>query len=121
MAETQLVVQNIGGVVVVGIGSASILEAQTIESLGRQLYELVDDQARRQILLDFSHVRFLSSSMLGVLVSLQKKAQAIKGQVVICSLRPNLRESFKITRLDKLFKFYEDEESALNSFGVYTA
>ena len=121
MTESQLVVQNIGGVVVANFTDASILDAQAIESIGQQLYELVDEKAQRKILLDFSRVRFLSSSMLGVLISLQKKAQAIKGQVAICSLIPDLKKPFKITHLDKLFKFYDDEEEALNSFGVYTA
>ena len=120
MAEAQIVVQNIGGVVVASFSGASILDAQTIEAVGNQLYELVDDQAQRKILLDFSHVRFLSSSLLGVLISLQKKSQTIKGEVTICSLRDDLRKPFKITHLDKLFKFYDNEEDALKSFGVYT-
>ena len=120
MAKTQLVVQNIGGVVVVNFGEISILETQAIEAIGRQLYELVDQQAQRKILLNFSKVRLLSSSMLGVLIEFRKKAQAIKGRVAICSLKGELHKAFKITRLDKLFDFYEDEESALNSFGVYT-
>ena len=120
MAETQLVVQNISGVVVANFTEASILDAQGIEAIGRQLYELVDDQAQRKILLDFSRVRFLSSSMLGVLISLQKKSQAIKGQVAICGLRGDLKKPFEITHLDKLFKFHKNEEAGLNSFSVYT-
>ncbi len=120
MAEAQLVVQNIGGVVIASFSGASILDAQAIEAIGEQLYELVDEQAQRKILLDFSHVRFLSSSLLGVLISLQKKSQVIKGQVTICSLRADLRKPFKITHLDKLFKFYDNEEDALKSFGIFT-
>ncbi len=121
MTEAQLVIQNIGGVVVVNFGGASILDAQTIETIGRQLYELVDKQAQRKIVLDFSQVKSLSSSLLGVLVSLRNKAKAIKGQVAITGLRPELRKPFKITRMDKFFRFFEDEDSALNSFGVKTA
>ncbi|MCK4624640.1 MAG: STAS domain-containing protein [Phycisphaerae bacterium] len=120
MAEAHLVVQNIGGVVVANFREASILDAQAIEAIGQQLYEIVDEKAQRKILLDFSRVRFLSSSLLGVLISLQKKAQSIKGQVAICSLRKDLKKPFQITHLDKLFKFYDDEEEALNSYGVYT-
>lgn len=121
MTETQLVVQNIGGVVVANFKDTSILDTQAIEAVGLQLYELVDNQAHRKILLDFTRVRFLSSSMLGVLISLQKKARAIKGQVAICGLRADLKKPFTITHLDKLFKFYDEEEDALNDFGVYTA
>jgi len=120
MAEAQLLVQNIGGVVVVSFSSVAILDGPTIEAVARQLYTLVDDQAQRKILLDFSEVKFLSSSLLGVLIGLQKKAGAIKGRVVIAGLRPSLHRVFKITRLEKLFDFYEAEEPALNSFGVFT-
>ncbi|KKL57020.1 hypothetical protein LCGC14_2239560, partial [marine sediment metagenome] len=79
----------------------------------------VDEQAQRKLLLDFSRVKFLSSAMLGVLISLQKRSAGIKGRVVICGLRPELHKVFKITRLDKLFDFYDNETEALGSFGVY--
>ena len=120
MPEPNLVVQNIGGVVVVNFADASILDGPAIESLGKRLYELVDQQAQRKILLDFSKVRHISSSLLGVLIQLQKKSGAIHGRVAVCSLRPELQKVFKITRLEKLFSFYEGEEPALNSFGVFT-
>lgn len=120
MTESHLVVQNIGGVVVANFTESSVLDAKDIEAIEQQLYELVDDQAQRKILLDFSHVRFLSSSLLGVLISLQKKSQAIKGQVVICGLRADLKKPFEITHLDKLFRFHKDEQAGLKSFGVYT-
>ena len=119
MTEVQLVVQNIGDVVVVSLGSSTILDGITVEAVARRLFELVDQQARRKILLDFSQVKFLSSSMLGVLIRLQKRAGAIKGRVVIVGLRPELHRVFKITRLDKIFNFYRDEAEALSSFEVY--
>lgn len=118
MAGVQLVVQNISGVVVVNFGGTSLLDASAIEAVGRQLYELVDDQARRKILLDFSSVRFLSSSMLGVLVRLHKKAVAIGGRLALLGLQPKLLKVFKITRLDKVFDIYDDEGEAFRSFGV---
>jgi anti-sigma B factor antagonist len=57
---------------------------------------------------------------LGVLINLRKKTDAIKGRVVICSLRGEIKKAFKITRLDKLFDFYDNEEKALASFGIST-
>ena len=118
MAEVQLVVQTIGGVVVANLGGSSILDAGTIDALGRKLFELVDSQAQRKILLNFSQVKFLSSSMLGVLVRLQKRAQAINGRVAIYGLRPELHKVFKITRLETLFDFYDNEQDGVNSFSV---
>ena len=120
MTEVQLVVHSIHDVVVVNLGESTILDGTTIESIGKQLYVLVDEQAQRKVLLNFSRVKFLSSMMLGVLIRLQKRSAAIKGRVVIVGLRPDLHKVFKITRLEKLFDFYGDEKDALSSFGVYT-
>jgi len=119
MAESQIVVQDISGVTVVNLGSASILDGSAVDAIGKQLYELIDAQAKRQVLLDFTAVRFLSSSMLGVLIQMQKRAQAIKGRVAILGLQPDLHKVFKITRLDKLFDFYAKEDEAMKSFGVF--
>ncbi len=119
MAEAQIVVQDISGVTIANLGSASILDGAAVDAIGRQLFELVDGQAKRKIMLDFTRIRFLSSSMLGVMISMQKRAQAIKGRVAILGLKPDLHKVFKITRLDKLFDFYDKEDDAMKSFGVF--
>jgi len=119
MAEPQLVVQTLGDVVVVDLGSSTVLDASTIDAVGRKLYELVEKQAHRKIILDFSQVRFLSSMILGVLIRLRKRSAAINGRVVLCGLRPELHKVFKISKLDSLFEFYPNEEEALKSFDVY--
>ncbi|HOB75207.1 MAG TPA: STAS domain-containing protein [Phycisphaerae bacterium] len=117
----RLFIQPIRDVTVVNFADASILDAQQVQQIGEELYDLVDNKARRKIVLDFEKVRFLSSSALGVLIALRKKADAIKGRVVLCNLRNELREVFKITNLEKQFEFRDNEEQALGVFGVTTA
>jgi anti-sigma B factor antagonist len=119
MAETQLIVQEYSGVTVANFSGASILDGATVDALGKRLFDLVDNQARRKILLDFTQVKFLSSSMLGVLIRLKKRADAIKGRVVIVGLKPDLHKVFKITRLDKLFEFYDQEDDAMQALGAF--
>ena len=120
MAESGLVVTQIRDVTVVNFRDSSILDTVAVETIGRELYPLVDERAARKLILDFSSVRFLSSQMLGVLISLQKKSAAIKGEVVICGLRKELQKVFKIMKLEKVLSFAESEDRALNSFGVST-
>ena len=120
MAAAELVVQKIKDVTVVNFQDSSMLEAHRIEQIAQQLYHLVDDENRRKMVLDFTGVKFLSSTALGVLINLQKKAAGAKGEVVICGLRDELGKIFKITNLNKLFKFHPDEESALQYLGVFT-
>ena len=118
MGRADLVVQDIGGVTVVELNDATILNAPVIENLAHSLYELVDSRGRRNIVLDFSNVKTISSSLLSVLVTLERKVRAIKGRMVISGLREELLKPFKITQLDKMFVFYEDQSAALGSFGV---
>lgn len=116
MAKSNLVISNADGVTVATLRTASLIDGTMIESLGDELFVLVDEQAVMKLMLDFRAVSFLSSQMIGVLVSLHKKSQAIGGKLVIVGLRPNLQKIFEITRLDKLLTFAEDEKAGMSKF-----
>ena len=118
MAGAQTVITTINNVTVVSFASEKLLDPAEVESAGRELYVLVDQQAQRKIVVDFSQVKFLSSQMIGVILNLHKKSKAIKGEVVLCGLRPELRKVFQITNLDRLLTMVEDEEAALNKLGA---
>jgi anti-sigma B factor antagonist len=118
---SRLLIHPIRDVTIVNIQDASILDTAQVEQLGEELYDLVDGKNRKKLILDFTKVQFLSSSALGVLITLRKKAAAIKGEVVICGLRKELMKVFSITNLDKMFAFRPDEKEALAKFGVTTA
>ncbi len=116
----RLLIQSFRDVTVANFSDASILDTVQVQQIGEELYALVDNRAIRKLILDFTNVKFLSSSALGVLITLRKKSDEIKGKVLLCSMRPELRKIFKITNLEKLFDFYENEEKALGYFGVST-
>lgn len=120
MAASGLVITQIKGVTVVNFRDSSILDGVEVDAIGQELYPLVDEKAVRKLVLDFSSVRFLSSQMLGVLLSLQKKIASIKGRMVICGLRAELFKVFKIMKLEKILTFAESEAKALNSFDIFT-
>lgn len=112
-----LVIMPMQDVSVVDFQNTRILDAPVIEAIGRELYTLVDEQARRKIVLDFSKVQFMSSQMLGVIVNLYKKSAAIKGKVVLCGLRRDLLKIFSIMKIDKLMKIVDTEQDALDAVG----
>lgn len=112
---------NIKDVTIVTFQESSILDTLQIEQIGASLYELVDERNSRKLVLDFTKVQFLSSSALGVLITLRKKSDAIKGRLILAGLRKEIRKVFTISRLDKLFEFAEDEQAALALFGLTSA
>jgi len=120
-APSRLLIHSIRDATIVNFQDSSILDTLQIEQIGEALYDLIENRNRKKIVLDFEKVQFLSSSALGVLITLRKKADAIKGKVAICGMKKDLKKVFEITRLDRMFDFYADEEKALASFGITTA
>ncbi|HAU38771.1 MAG TPA: anti-sigma factor antagonist [Phycisphaerales bacterium] len=115
-SDSGMVITRVQGATIVLFRTASILEGPVIEQIAKTLYALVDEQACRKLVLDFRAVNFMSSQMLGVLVSLMKRSAAIKGKVVLCALRDELKKVFEITRLDKIMNFASDETEAIKQF-----
>ena len=72
------------------------------ESLDR-LFESVAMWRGIRIVLDFSDVQFLSSAVLARLINLKKKVAASGGRVGLRNIHPDLREVFRLSRLDQVF------------------
>ena len=108
--------EQIGEVSVVNFVDRKILDEQNIQIIGEQLFSLVDQEGRRNLLLNFGNVEYLSSAALGKLITLNKKVQAAKGKLVLCNIAPEILEVFEITKLDKFFKIEREEQAALQAF-----
>lgn len=109
-------IEETNGVTVAKFTDKKILDEGNIQLIGNQLFGLVDDDRRQKIVLDFSNVEYLSSAALGKLITMDKKVKAIGGKLRFCSIRSDILEVFKITRLDKLFTIKENQEKALEGF-----
>jgi anti-sigma B factor antagonist len=117
--DNQLLITPYKDVTVVSFQNISVLDSANIESLGRSLMELVEQQDTRKLILEFTAVRFMSSQALGVLLQLKKALDPVHGKVIIAGIRPELHKVFKITNLNKMFVFHDDLDQALQEFGVF--
>lgn len=109
-------VEEVNDVTVAKFTDKKILDEGNIQLIGNQLFALVDEDRKKKIVLDFSNVEYLSSAALGKLITLDKKAKAAGGKIRFCSIRADILEVFKITRLDKLFTIKENRDKALEGF-----
>jgi anti-sigma B factor antagonist len=112
----RLEVEHIGDVTVVNFVDRKILDEQNIQTIGEQLFSLVDEEGWRKILLNFSNVEYLSSAALGKLITLNKKLQTAGGKLILCNIDPQIYEVFEITKLDRFFKIMKEEQEALQAF-----
>jgi len=112
-----LVISETLGITVAMIEDAALLDPVAIEAIGRQLYELVDEKARRKLVLDMRRLQHVSSQMIGVVIQLHRKSEAIKGRLVVCGMQPKVFEGFKLMRLDKILTIVDDEAAASRTLG----
>jgi len=112
----RLEVEHIGDVTVVNFVDRKILDEQNIQIIGEQLFNLVDEEGAKKLLLNFSNVEYLSSAALGKLITLNKKCQNAGGRLILSNIDKQIHEVFEITKLDKFFKIIKDEQTALQAF-----
>ena len=115
-AHRRLEVSEVGDVTVVRFVDRKILDEGNIQEVGQELFHLVEEEQRKQLLLNFCTVDFLSSAALGKLITLDKKVKAHGGKLKFSNIRPEIYEVFAITKLNKLFDIKDDEADALAAF-----
>ncbi|MCE5303821.1 MAG: STAS domain-containing protein [Planctomycetaceae bacterium] len=115
-AYRRLDVTEVGDVTVVRFRDRKIVEDLNIQQLGQELFQLVELDNCRRLLLNFSSVEFLSSAALGKLITLDKKMKAHGGTFKLSNIRPEIYEVFAITKLNRLFDIKDDEADALAAF-----
>ena len=107
-----------GEVLLARIKQAAILDQMIIDQIAREMVAVqLEAAGGRKLLLDFRSVNFMSSAMLGKLVSLHKSCKADKIKLKFCGISDNVMEVFKITRLNKIFEIFPDEAAGVASFG----
>lgn len=109
-------IEEVGDVTIARFVDRKILDESNIQIIGNQLFGLIDEDGRGKIILDFTEVEYLSSAALGKLITLDKKAKAAGAKLRLCSIRPEIYEVFAITKLNKLFQIYDNQEKALEGF-----
>ena len=101
--ESKLFIHNTPDETIVTFNDEQILEEEHIRELGDSIMRLVDDPKNQNIILDFSNVRFMSSSFLGLLVKIHKRICERNGHLKLCNIAKNIYKIFEITQLNKIF------------------
>jgi len=100
-------------VAVVRFATSRILDQSNVQQLGEELDALVEKHKFRKIVLNFENIHYMSSAVMGKLVSLHKKLQAAQGQLRLCNINKNIIEIFEIMRFDRLFDIRDSEDQAV--------
>jgi len=107
-------VQN--GVTIVHFTESKVIDQRNINQIGAELTKMVESGGVLKMLVNLDNVRYLSSAVLGKLISLHKTLRMNKGLLKLCTIAPSIYEVFEITRLDKVFDIHKSEDEALDAF-----
>jgi len=64
----------------------------------------MSESKRSSMLLNFSEMKIMSSTFLGLLAKVQKRIQEKRGELTLINVDPKILQVFRLTRLDKVFK-----------------
>ncbi len=110
---SRIEVSESANVSVIRFKDQKILDPEAIQELGQELFDLVERDERKKLVLNFENVEFLSSAALGKLITFEKKSKRSDAQLILTNISPEIFQVFAITNLDKLFTIKETEVEAL--------
>ncbi len=101
--------------VVITLADEKILQTAEIIALENSILPVIEGKGAVKVVMNFTNVQFLSSSVLGLLIRISKKIYEQDGQLRLCNINSKIFSIFKITRLDKVFDICKDLPGAMNS------
>jgi anti-sigma B factor antagonist len=114
VGRPQLRVRTIERTAILRFRDAEILfEEADIQPVAEQLERLIRDGGYARLVLNFRGVRYVSSTVLGVLARLQGELGEAGGSIQLCGLDPLLQDMMRMAHLDGLFEVCETEPEAL--------
>lgn len=104
--------------VIVAFMSPSMSDVDGITAISAKIKDFVKNNTPQTLIFDFETVKFFSSLVLGLLLDIRGKMSAYNGEVLISGINPQLHRVFKITNLDKVFRFFPNRREAIESINA---
>ncbi len=118
MAVTpRIQVNEINGVQVIRFHDRQLFDERTVREVADQiLAALPNDGSPIRLVLDFTDVNLVSSTLLSKLILLQRRVAASSGKLRLCELSPVIQQVFRTANLDRLFSIDRDQRTAIETF-----
>ena len=100
-------------VVVAQFVLSHLSDEENVEQLGHELFTLVDHFECRKLVMNLATVQYMTSSVLGKLITVHRRLHRNEGLLILCHLTGGLREILRASRLLDYFHVTEDVDAAL--------
>ncbi|MBY0398245.1 MAG: STAS domain-containing protein [Thermoleophilia bacterium] len=110
-------VQEADGVKVIRFHDRQLFDERTVREIADQIGAAIpNDGTPIRVVLDFSEVALVSSSLLSKLILLQRRVDASQGKMRLCEMTAVVQSVFRTSNLDRLFGIDRDRRTALSHF-----
>jgi anti-sigma B factor antagonist len=82
----------------------------------RDVFKALVDQGKKQIVVNLEKVSWINSTGLGILISGYTSVRRAGGDLVVMRASERIESILYVTKLNLLFKSYENEDEAVKSF-----
>lgn len=106
-------IDTVGDVIIIDIPLES-LDASNTNAFRDAVDTWIDEDKR--IVFDLSHVTFVDSSGLGVLLSCLRDLNAMGGDAKLCGMINSVQQMFALVRMDRVFDIHPTRTEAIGSF-----
>jgi anti-sigma B factor antagonist len=104
------------GIKVVRFHDHQLFDERTVREVADQIAAaLPNDGSPIRLVLDFTDVNLVSSTLLSKLILLQRRIEATRGKLRLCDLSPIIQQVFRTSNLDRLFSIDRDQRASLES------
>ena len=88
-------------------------EEHNIEELGRSLFQLIDQHGFRRVAVDLSRTSFVTSAVLGKLITLHRRLHRVDGRLVLFGLQEPVEAVMRRSNLLGYFQVADSCDNAL--------
>ena len=105
------------GVKVVRFNDRQLFDERTVREVSEQIAAAMpNDGSPIKLIIDFTDVALISSSLLSKLILLQRRVDASHGKLRLCEMSPVLQSVFRTSNLDRLFTIDRDVRGSLSTY-----
>lgn len=111
-----ITIQVEGDVCIVQFVLSQLRDDENIEQMGYELFALVEQYGCRKIVLSLHGIEYITSSVLGKMITLHRKLHRQKGMLVICEVPEHVADILRSSRLLTYFNVADNRDAAVAAF-----
>ncbi len=116
--ESLVELTRAGDVTVVHVRRTTLMDELTVQALHSHLTQGIEHGHYRKLVLNLTHLKFISSSALGMLVGIRMLAGERGGQLRVFGLNKMMQDLIDVSNLTSMLGVHDSEASALASLQV---